>query len=199
MIYAGIGPRNTPERVRDFMTTLGAELERMGFILSSGDGIGADQAWAEEVKPENTRIFLAGTKPLVPHGIVPDFEQDQWAFANEHFQKHRGGLSLTSQSAYVQYLFMRNLNILVGANIYEPVLVDFVAYWYDKDCPNGWAGGTGHTVSMARSPELNIPCFNINIVKEQEAMEEFINDLVTKKDSENGSEVNGSVHAGDGN
>ena len=181
LIYSGIGPRNTPIKTQEQMAALGKQLEEMGFILSSGDGIGADQAWAQDVKPENTRIYLAESKPSCPHGLVPDFLQEQWEFANKHFGKHRGGLSLTSQSAYVQYLFMRNLNILLGADLTKPEPVNFVAYWYEKDCPNGWAGGTGHTVSMARDPELNIPCFNIALDKDCVALDELVNKLLEIK------------------
>jgi hypothetical protein len=181
LIYSGIGPRNTPIKVQEQMAALGKQLEEMGFILSSGDGIGADQAWASEVKPENTCIYLAGSKPSCPHGLVPDFLQDQWTFANKHFGKHRGGLSLTRQNNYVQYLFMRNLNILLGPDLTKPEPVQFVAYWYEKDCPNGWAGGTGHTVSMARDPELNIPCFNIALDKDCAALDELVNKLLETK------------------
>lgn len=181
LIYAGIGPRNTPMKVQEQMAGLGKQLEEMGFTLSSGDGIGADQAWASEVKPENTRIYLAESKPNCPHGLVPDFLQDQWTFANKHFGKHRGGLSLTSQSAYVQYLFMRNLNILLGPDLTKPEPVQFVAYWYEKDCPNGWAGGTGHTVSMARDKDINIPCFNIAFEKDCEALDALVMKLLEGK------------------
>ncbi|MFV0357717.1 MAG: hypothetical protein ACK5LG_21825 [Bacteroides thetaiotaomicron] len=181
MIYAGIGPRNTPEKVRDQMTVIGSQLEKLGFILSSGDGIGADQAWAEEVDPKNSRIFIVDKKPNCPHGVIPDFLQDQWDFANRHFGKHRGGLSLTTQSAHVQYLFMRNLNILMGADLTACEPVDFVAYWYEKDCPNGWAGGTGHTVSMARDPDINIPCFNIALDKDREEMDALVDKLIKEK------------------
>ena len=181
MIYAGIGPRNTPIKVQEQMAALGKQLEEMGFILSSGDGIGADQAWAQEVKPKNTHIYLAQSKPSCTHGLVPDFIQVQWEFANKHFGMHRGGLSLTSQSAYVQYLFMRNLNILCGADLTEPEPVNFVAYWYEKDCPNGWAGGTGHTVSMARDPMLDIPCFNIALDKDCAALDALVMKLLESK------------------
>ena len=186
MIYAGIGPRVATALIRDQMTQLGIQLEELGFMLSSGDGIGSDQAWAEEVRPENTRIMLAEPKPNCPHGIVPDFLQEQWSFCNLHFGKFRTNaagkpLSLASQNDYVQKLFMRNLNILLGADLANPVPVDFVAYWYGEDCPNGWAGGTGHTVSMARDPEINIPCFNIHLEKDREAMDKFVEQLLEKK------------------
>lgn len=181
MIYSGIGPRNTPIATQSQMSGIGKQLQEMGFILSSGDGLGADQAWAEQVKPENTRIFLAGSKPNCSHGIVPDFLQEQWEFANNHFAKHRGGMSLTTQSAYIQYLFMRNVNILLGGNLAEQQPVDFVAYWYNEDRPNGWAGGTGHTVSMARDPLINIPCFNIALEKDCAAMDALVMQLLESK------------------
>ena len=47
MKYAGIGHRNTPENVRNMMTNIGSQLAKMGFILRSGNALGADQAWEE--------------------------------------------------------------------------------------------------------------------------------------------------------
>ena len=49
MKYAGVGHRNTPENVRNMMTNIGSQLAQMGFILRSGNAIGADQAWEEQV------------------------------------------------------------------------------------------------------------------------------------------------------
>lgn len=183
-MYAGIGPRVTPMAVQSVMTFIGTELYKMGFILRSGDGIGADQAWAEEVPAEGTEIFVVNPTPHCPHAQVPVWTQEQWDFANKHFGMHRKGasgkeLNLMTQSDYVQGLFCRNLNVLMGEDLNTPV--DFVAYWFDRDCPNGWAGGTGHTISMAN--ELGIPRFNINFAHEQTAMEAFIANLI--KESQN--------------
>lgn len=183
LIYAGIGPRNTPMAVQEQMTIIGVEMYKMGFILSSGDGIAADQAWAEEVPPEATRIFVVEPKPNCPHGQVPVWTQEQYDFANKHFEMHRwdkarnAPMPLSSQNEYVQGLFCRNLNILLGADLNTPV--NFVAYWYGEDRPAGWAGGTGHTVSMAF--ELGIPCFNICFADQQAAMEAFITKLLTEQ------------------
>lgn len=177
MLYAGIGPRKTPPHVLNQMAQIGKILADSGFILSTGAGEGADEAWEEFVKPNQSRIFLAKPKKYRRYAIVPTVTQEQWDFCNKHFKLHRNNLDLSTQNEYIQMLFCRNLNILLGEDLQVPV--DFVAYWYDKDYPTGWAGGTGHTVSMAY--ELEIPCFNIWSQRDQQAMDDFVTQLLEKK------------------
>ena len=70
MKYAGVGHRNTPEKVHDMMTNIGSQLAKMGFILRSGNALGADQAWEEQVPKKMKEIFLVESKPVCPHGII---------------------------------------------------------------------------------------------------------------------------------
>lgn len=172
MKYAGIGHRGTPEKVRDMMTNIGSQLCKMGFILRSGNAIGADQAWEEQVPKKMKEIFLAGKKPSCTHGVVPDFIQEQWDFVVKHY--HGGSTPFSRQPPYVQYLFCRNLNILYGKDLDDPV--DFVVYWHEGEHCDG---GTGHTVSMAK--ELEIPCFNIWSQVDQQAMDAFVEQLIKKE------------------
>lgn len=172
MKYAGIGHRGTPEKVRDMMTNIGSQLAKMGFILRSGNALGADQAWEEQVPKKMKEIFIIEKKPVCPHGIVVDtITQEQWDFVVSHY--HGGSGPFGRLSAYVQYLFMRNLNILCGKDLDDKV--DFVAYWHEGEHCDG---GTGHTIAMAKT--LEIPCFNIWSEKDQQAMDEFVNQLMEK-------------------
>ena len=172
MKYSGIGHRNTPENVRNMMTNIGSQLAQMGFILRSGNAIGADQAWEEQVTRKMKEIFIVERKYSCPFGIIADVTQEQWDFVVSHY--HGGMRAFSKQSAYVQYLFLRNLNILCGKDLDDKV--DFVAYWHEGEHCNG---GTGHTISMAKT--LEIPCFNIWSEKDQQAMDEFVTQLVEKE------------------
>ena len=172
LIYAGVGHRNTPENVRNMMTSIGSQLAQMGFILRSGNAIGADQAWEEEVTRKMKEIFIINRKHSCPFGIIPKFTQEQWDFVVRHY--HGGETAFIKQSEYVQQLFLRNLNILCGKHLDDKV--DFVAYWHEGEHCNG---GTGHTVAMAKT--LEIPCFNIWSQKDQQAMDKFVNQLLEKK------------------
>ena len=172
LLYSGIGHRNTPEKVRDMMTSIGSQLAQMGFILRSGNAIGADQAWEEEVTRKMKEIFIINRKHSCPFGIIPKFTQEQWDFVVRHY--HGGETDFIKQSEYVQQLFLRNLNILCGKHLDDKV--DFVAYWHEGEHCDG---GTGHTVAMAKT--LEIPCFNIWSEKDQQAMDEFVTQLVEKK------------------
>ncbi len=172
MKYAGIGYISTPEKVREQMTTIGSQLAEMGFVLRSGNTIGAEQAW-EELVPENKKeIMVPQTKPNCPHGIVPDFIMEQSEFVIEHYHKTYSD-SFHKNNAYVQYLHLRNLNILYGKDLNDPV--DFVVYWNAGD---SLMGNVAHIVSMAN--ELKIPCFNIWNQEDQQAMDEFVNQLMEK-------------------
>ena len=171
MKYSGIGHRSTPEKVRDMMTSIGSQLAQMGFILRSGNAIGADQAWEEQVTRKMKEIFIVERKKSCPFGIIADVTQEQWDFVVSHY--HGGMRAFSKQSAYVQYLFLRNLNILCGKHLDDKV--DFVAYWHEGEHCDG---GTGHTVAMAKT--LEIPCFNIWSEKDQQAMDELVTQLVEK-------------------
>ena len=72
MKYSGIGHRNTPENVRNMMTNIGSQLAQMGFILRSGNAIGADQAWEEQVTRKMKEIFIVERKYSCPFGIIAD-------------------------------------------------------------------------------------------------------------------------------
>ena len=172
MKYAGIGHRNTPEKVRDMMTNIGSQLAQMGFILRSGNAIGADQAWEEGVTRKMKEIFIVSRKHSCPFGIIPKFTQEQWDFVVSHYPG--GSKAFGKQNEYVQKLFLRNLNILCGKNLDDKV--DFVAYWHEGEHCDG---GTGHTVAMAKT--LEIPCLNIWRGKDQQAMDEFVIQLLEKK------------------
>lgn len=56
--YAGIGSRETPEKILRLMTTLGRILCEAGYILRSGGAPGADEAFEKLVPQEKKEIFL---------------------------------------------------------------------------------------------------------------------------------------------
>lgn len=64
-IYAGVGSRETPPDILLLMEDLGKALCEDGWMLSSGDAIGADRAFyygalkARNFSPEMVRIYLA--------------------------------------------------------------------------------------------------------------------------------------------
>ena len=64
-VYAGVGSRETPEDILELMSELGKALCEDGWILSSGDAIGADRAFYEGARRASNfseamvRIYLS--------------------------------------------------------------------------------------------------------------------------------------------
>jgi hypothetical protein len=59
---AGIGSRQTPKYILDWMAEMGAELVRQGWTVVSGNADGADSAWARganSVDPAKLELWLA--------------------------------------------------------------------------------------------------------------------------------------------
>lgn len=159
-LYAGIGPRNTPQSVLAVMKLIAENLEVDGFTLRSGDAAGADRAFQSGTRKKE--IFLAGHKWDAPKdAVVPEFSQEQYDFVAHHY-----GNYFHNHTPYVQKLFMRNLNILLGANLDTPV--NFVLYWHSLRVPDG---GTGHAIRMAKA--LEVPAFNLAFEDECNAAEAF--------------------------
>ena len=159
--YAGIGPRKTPSEWLSVMANLAAELAQTGWILSSGHGDGADQAWASGCLPEQQEIHIPwhgfNKAPLHARKIqLNDYCKNAAA-------KHHPAWSNLTDAA--QLLMLRNVAIIHGHDYITPV--EFVAYWSDK--PEGReVGGTSHALRMARY--AGIPCFNISREEDQQSM-----------------------------
>lgn len=64
-VYAGVGSRETPEEILALMRELGKALCEDGWVLSSGDAVGADRAFYEGARmasnfsEEMVRIYLS--------------------------------------------------------------------------------------------------------------------------------------------
>ena len=165
-LYAGVGPRNTDPRILDVMTQLAGELEEMGWKLRSGHGKGADQAF--EAGTKNKEIWLPEA------GFNGAFMQFPWYHVTGNVgessiaRMHHPGYMKCNE--YVQRLFNRNVNILVGKNCDNPV--SCVIYQQPPDNDIMSFGGTNHTLRMAAT--MGIPTFNIQVDAERDALSEFI-------------------------
>jgi hypothetical protein len=165
-IYAGIGSRETPPEMLQAMTNIAAQLEVDGWKLRSGHAKGADTAFEDGVQDsENQEIHLpwdgynrgwtSMTGFMVP---IPTVELVTIA-ARYHPVWEK--LSPT-----VQMLMMRNVSIILGANLDR--FVDMVICW----TPGGKAGGgTGHGIRVAKGYE--IPVFDIANPVDQQRLIQF--------------------------
>ena len=154
--YAGIGARSTPSNVLQHMTNMAKVFKNRGFILRSGGAVGADQAFHRGAG-YSSEIFEASSV----HSYSTRFSLCYEIASRYHPRWSRC-------SKYAKKLHMRNVMILLGEDLDKPV--DFVVCWTkDGDA----IGGTGQSIRMARSPEYNIPVYNLAIPEDIEKFMKF--------------------------
>ena len=151
--YSGIGSRETPEKILNFMTPLSRNLDSLGYTLNSGGAVGADTAFS--LGSNNKNIFI----PWVGYnGIYEQNKLPQEAFTiAEKFHPALGSLTQGAKT-----LMARNVQIILGQNLDQPV--DFVICWtqdgcIDEETRSKKTGGTGQAISIAA--HHTIPVYNL--------------------------------------
>lgn len=131
MIYAGIGSRETPPHILQKMRCIGYNLGLMGYTLRSGGAKGADQefeAGCDQAKGKKD-IFLSND--ATPEAI------------EIAMRYHPNPEALRRKGPYVVGLMGRNIQIVEGRDVTNPVTIDF-AICYTKDGKD--TGGTGQAI-----------------------------------------------------
>lgn len=151
-LYAGIGSRETPSDIREFMTLISSKLELLGYVLRSGGAIGADMAFESGVVDSVMKeIFKAD-----------DATPESIELASKYHPKWN------ACSDYAKRLHGRNGMILLGNDLTKPV--DFAICW----TVDGKAtGGTGQAIRIAT--DMNIPVFNLHDPFTHKRLSDFIN------------------------
>lgn len=167
--YAGIGPRNTPLEVCEQMVHVAKQMDEQGWIVRSGHAQGADQAWACGHAPENREIYLPWHSFNIVGELPAGFQVSPVTPQLEAVARvaHRGWDNLRQGG---QKLMMRNVSIILGHNLDDPV--QFVAYWSPQ---RKVQGGTGNAVHLASL--YGIPSFNIAFEEDQQGMSSFVDSL----------------------
>jgi hypothetical protein len=138
MYYAGIGSRETPDDVQQFMTTAARILEEKGYILRSGGARGADQAFERGViDARKKEIFLPFD--VCPKALyIASTIHPKWESLHDISKRLHG----------------RNVYQILGKSFVDSV--DFVICWTKgaKDI-----GGTRTAIVLARNND--IPVYNL--------------------------------------
>lgn len=165
--YAGIGSRNTPQRILSKMIITATLLAEDGWTLRSGGAIGADTAFEEGCDLEDGKREIFKAK-----------DAEEWAYieAKKHIPKNRPAFH--SWSPYARSLIARNMMQILGRKMDEPVT--FVLCWSMANINDG--GGTGYGMRCAM--HHNIPVFNLY---EENAWEEFKEFIKNERKKENQS------------
>ena len=139
-IYAGIGSRETPELILDYMEYRAKVYGSRGYRLRSGGAKGADTAYEK-----GHRKYSKDIEIYKPSDDIPEAAYEMAAKYHPAWDKCNG----FAQSAHA-----RNCMIVLGKNLDTPV--DFIDCW-TKD--GKIIGGTGQALRMAI--DLHIPIFNL--------------------------------------
>jgi len=153
--YAGIGSRETPDPILDYMKNVAVLLANNGYLLRSGGAKGADSAFEEgcdRVKGKK-EIFYPERATDAAIKLASDL----------HPAWHRC-------SSYARKLHGRNVQIIKGRYYPRKIhSVKFVVCWQD---PNKKFGGTRMGMSVAE--RFGIDVWNLAIVELREAFEHHI-------------------------
>jgi hypothetical protein len=152
MIYAGIGSRETPEKILKYMEWLGETQAVYGNTLRSGGAKGADEAFETGVDRVRGPKEIFGAKDATPEAIE----------LAKAFHPNWG-----SCSPYARRLHGRNSMIILGGGLNDPV--ELVICWTKGGFP---VGGTGQGIRIAEA--YDIPIINLGNKKDLELCQELI-------------------------
>jgi len=166
MTYAGIGSRQTPQKVLNKMTEVAVYLDNMGYTLQTGftfknsqsgqDEEGADKAFSDGSK--NKILFgPSGIRKTINKVTTQESYNDSVTQKSNAIVKeiHPAPSRLTPGAVK---LMARNTNQIFGKNLDSTV--DFVLFYAEEtDNPLRPKGGTGQAVEMAR--RKGIPTINM--------------------------------------
>lgn len=156
MIYAGIGSRQTPRPILEFMTKVSYTFAIKGLTLRSGNARGADYAFYSGAMSGNGKmeIFLPAPNFGVVKGqpsdiFISDIPQKAFTIAEKF---HPNWNALTE---FGKRLMARNVLQVYGLDLQSPV--DFIiCYTSDGEA----SGGTGQAIRIAMSEGIEV--FNIH-------------------------------------
>lgn len=171
--YSGIGPRKTPPTVLGIMTEIASQLASTQWMLRSGHGAGADQAFGAGAPPALKEIFLpeAGFNGALHYDHYKVIDDNHPAAERIHSIAAMHHNKYWNMRPAYQALMNRNVNIILGEN--ADLASDMVVYWQSEEGAADYFGGTNHSIRIAKT--FGIPTFNIRLDAELEALVEFVN------------------------
>jgi hypothetical protein len=169
--FAGIGSRQTPDKLKPYIFEICKVLVSKGYTLRSGGADGADSFFEEgyDLVGGNKEIFLpwkgfnANKSPL--------YEIPLWAYSvAAKYHPHWHNLKKGPMK-----LHARNAQQVLGKDLNDPV--EFVICWTPDGCNHGSGrtnatGGTGQAISIAS--DYNIPVYNIQNVFNMMTLEDLL-------------------------
>ena len=170
MTYAGIGSRETPDKVRSDMGRMGETLARLGWTLRTGGADGADDAFLRGAQRGG-----AATGALEVFLPWSDYNglKGEWTTVLDRVRE-RDAMEVVSRyhpawtrcRPGARKLHARNAAIIHGATLDRPV--DAVVCWTPNGVP---VGGTATGIRMAE--DAGIPVFNLARFRADDVLEKL--------------------------
>ena len=162
-IYAGVGARKTPAPVLGAMKDMATNLAGRGWHLRTGGAKGADDAFARAAPAERRTVYLPwpgynGWSETEGRALTAQELRTLRAAAEPHHPAWQ------RCPARVRDLHARNVAILVGVNMREPVHA--MVCWTEGGRVEG---GTGMAIRLAK--HYRIPILNLAGVDVRQAMD----------------------------
>lgn len=170
MIITGIGSRETPERICELFTELGAEARERGWWIRSGHAEGADYAF-EKGAADHCIVYM-------PWGT---FNKDREVLGVPRTQRLRDEVLkivykhekyAKDLSDGVKLIKSRNVYQVLGEDLNSPS--DLVVCW----TPDGEVvGGTGLAIKIATAH--NIPVINVGDLETEKGFDSILRHIVS--------------------
>lgn len=166
IIYTGVGSRNTPTEVLNFIRTLAGYLQQQGWVLRSGAARGADEYFEKGVKDQTAHrnndleVYLPwdGFRGIAadhaPYYHLPS-TYPNWAGAGDIAAGIHPAWQRLTRAARI--LHTRNVYQVLGKDLARPS--DYILYFAPPLGSGLVEGGTNTAVQLARQhgvPELNL-------------------------------------------
>lgn len=160
--YAGIGSRDTPIFIQNYMKQVAHSLARKDFILRSGHAFGADSAFEFGCDKASGKkeIYLPWKNFNGSDSNLIIREREAYDIA----EKFHPAWDRLSQAG--KLLMMRNSYQILGINLDDPC--NFVLCWTLRGQGNG---GTGQALRIAR--EYDVPIFDFGRYQNEKLLKQF--------------------------
>ena len=169
LLYAGVGSRETPLPILEKMESLAYWLASEGWYLRTGGAKGADTAFYDGVRSyskdygcDHRATVYVPWENFNEGGEVPDDMSSLLKIAELYhpawYRVGNGG----------RLLHARNVAIVLGTQVYDPLSVSAVICW-TKD--GEVRGGTGQAMRIAL--DKDIPIFNLAIMSDDDVEREM--------------------------
>lgn len=147
--YAGIGSRETPWKICDFMEQIAKRLSQEGYVLRTGAAIGADTAFM--LGASSKELFLPWPGYEGASGLLNEPTAAAYDLAKDFHPKW------LSCGRGARALHARNGHIVLGPELNDPV--EFVLCWTPDGSlgkTSARTGGTGQAIRLAYALDMQI-------------------------------------------